>query len=61
MLIADIHIEGKSSEDVLLALEDVTRKLREGYTSGFDRNDDGRYYFDLVDKEDAKEADRTSG
>lgn len=52
MIAANIHVEGKTTEDLLLALEEVTRKVREGFTSGFDSNEDGRFQFDLQGSEE---------
>ena len=45
----DIHIDSKEDYDLQLALEEVLRKVVEGYTSGADRNETGRYYFDIKD------------
>jgi hypothetical protein len=47
----DIRIEGKEEGDIELALEEVLKKVQEGYTSGADRNETGQYYFDLKGKD----------
>src|SRR5437879_1809353 len=40
---------GKTTDDVLLALEEATRLISEGVTSGFDRNESGRFTFAIQD------------
>ena len=46
MITVDIHAEGETDGDIELALEEALKKVREGYHSGADSNDTGRYYFD---------------
>jgi len=46
MITVDIHAEGESDSDIEFALEEALRKIKEGYHSGADVNDTGRYYFD---------------
>ena len=38
---------GASQSDIEESLEIAIRQVREGYTSGFDRNEDGSYQYDL--------------
>ena len=46
------EINGKRTDDLTIALQEVTRMIREGYTSGHDSNDDGNYEFDINGKEE---------
>jgi hypothetical protein len=43
-----IAVEGMDEGDLELALEEAVRKIKDGYTSGFDCNDTGRYSFNVV-------------
>lgn len=43
-----IEIEGHRAGDLETALEEVLRKVREGYLSGADSNDTGRYHFTVT-------------
>lgn len=47
--------EGQTSGDLELALEQMLRLVREGFTSGADKNDTGRYTF-TVDGEEGPPA-----
>lgn len=47
MLTLDTHIRGKTTDDLLVALEEVTRLVREGYTSGANSNEDGDHNFEI--------------
>jgi hypothetical protein len=40
---------GNTTGDVLLALEETMRLIREGVTRGFDRNESGQFAFELQD------------
>ena len=41
----NIKIEGNTTDDVLMALEETHKWIKEGFTSGFDGNDSGNYVF----------------
>lgn len=47
----EIVIKGTSTSDLELALYTVLEKVREGYTSGADRNSTGSYSFDVTKEE----------
>jgi hypothetical protein len=42
-----IEINGKTDGDLSIALDEVKKKVEQGYLSGFDRNDTGNYEFDI--------------
>lgn len=44
-----IEIEGEENEDLDLALDAVVCQLKGGYTSGFNSNESGKYWFDIKD------------
>jgi hypothetical protein len=46
-------IEGQTTSDLEVALEEVHRLIAEGNTSGFNRNDTGRFEFSIEGSEDA--------
>ena len=52
MLKLNVEIEGKTTSDLLMALDEVRRKVDETYTSGFDRNNDGNYNFNITGDEE---------
>ncbi len=52
MLSLDVQCDGKTTEDILEALDEVRRLVEEGYTSGGDRNDSGRYNFSVDGEEE---------
>jgi hypothetical protein len=39
--------EGKTTDDLLLALQEITRLMRAGFTSGFDGNDNTNFTFQI--------------
>ncbi len=43
-----IEISGHQDGDLETALEEVLKKVRGGYTSGFDSNDTGSYSFEVT-------------
>lgn len=47
MLKLVIEITGETVDDLVAALEQVSEKVPEGYTSGMDRNDTSRYHFNI--------------
>ena len=54
-----VAIKGKTDGDVQVALEEVLKKVKEGYVSGADSNDDGQYRFDVTGQESpTKESDK---
>lgn len=46
-----IEVEGETTEDLLIALDEVKKKLDEGFFSGVDNNETGSYEFKLTNKE----------
>ncbi len=42
-----LNCEGKTEEDLVLAMEEATRLVRQGFGSGFDRNEDGNFHFEV--------------
>lgn len=47
-----------TDDDIELGLEEVTRLVSQGMTSGFNRNDTGRFRFDIIEvAENPEEAD----
>jgi len=52
-----INIEGVTTTDLLMALDEVERLVLQGFKSGFDRNDSGSYRFDVegIDPDDVDE------
>lgn len=42
-----LHCEGETREDLLLAMEEATRLVRDGFGSGFDRNEEGNFHFEI--------------
>jgi hypothetical protein len=48
MLSLSITAKGETEQDLLLALEKIMQLIKEGFTSGFDRNESGKFIFDTV-------------
>lgn len=46
-----IKVEGETTEELLIALDEVKRLLDEGYYSGFDSNETGSYEFEMTNQE----------
>lgn len=46
-----IEIEGDEEGDLELALGEALSRIKQGYTSGHDANDTGRFNFDVTDSE----------
>jgi hypothetical protein len=44
-----ITVEGETTNDLIVALDRITDQIEEDFTSGFDRNDSGRYEFAVAD------------
>jgi len=47
MIRAIIEAVGDDEWDILVAIDEAKRLISEGCTSGFDRNDTGKYGFDV--------------
>lgn len=47
-----IQVYGNDEEDLQLALEEVTRLVSEGFTSGTDRNETGSFAFTITEEEE---------
>ena len=45
MLKLTVTATGETTDELLLALEEAGRRVREDFTSGFDRNDTGAFEF----------------
>ena len=50
-----ISIRGESEGDIEAGLTETVRKIKQGYTSGFDRNESGEYSFSVSDEQQTKE------
>lgn len=52
MLNLKIEIDGKELDDLVLALEEILRKIGAGYLAGFDQieDDSGKYSFNITGK-----------
>jgi hypothetical protein len=58
MLNLTIGISGKGVNDLVIALEVITKQVRECYRCGFDRNETGHYSYTIDGQpEDHKEED----
>ena len=47
MLKLKVEAEGKTEGDLTIALDEVKKKVEEGFTSGQDSNDASNYFFDV--------------
>ena len=45
MMILTLTWQGKTTDDVIVALKEVRQLVRQGITNGFDRNGAGRFHF----------------
>lgn len=45
----EIKISGKTESDLTLALDEVRRKVEEGFLSAFDGNDSGNYTYEITE------------
>lgn len=57
MLELSITITGKTTGDLELALEQVNTDVSKGCVEGFDRNDSGRYFFEIKGEEEENDDD----
>lgn len=55
MLKLEIEITGNTTSDLEIALDEVRKQVSEGFTKGFNRNDTGRYHFDVTGEEEETE------
>lgn len=42
-----IELEGRTDSDLVAAFDEAVSKVRQGFQQGGDRNESGRYYFDV--------------
>lgn len=42
-----VNISGQTKEDLLLAVDQIYQKLSEGFICGSDRNESGKYVFEV--------------
>ncbi len=54
MLEITITLTGRSATDIELALDEVGRKIQQGYVSGGGSNDSGSYHFETTGEDDAE-------
>jgi hypothetical protein len=54
---AKIELSGKTTSDLVYALEEVKRLIENGCTSGTNRNDTGRFYFDITGEDPSESED----
>jgi len=47
MKMLSVKVNGKTAADLAIALDEVKRKVEQGFLSGFDSNDSGNYEFDI--------------
>lgn len=45
-----VEISGESTSDLEISIEEVKRKIADGYLSGFDSNDTADYEFNLTEE-----------
>ena len=45
----EIKISGKTESDLTIALDEVGRKVEQGFLSGFDSNDSESYTFEITE------------
>ncbi len=53
-----VNCEGRSHNDLTLALREVLRHIEGGYLGGADSNKDGRYNFKITGEEEAPEVEQ---
>jgi hypothetical protein len=56
MLTLTVTVEGKTQDDLTLALKEVLAKVEGDYSSGSDSNDSGSYRFDVTGEEEGEPA-----
>lgn len=57
MLKGKIEFEGKTMSDVEFAIEEALGRIRDGNTTGFDRNEDGNFSFDVEGEDESDTED----
>jgi hypothetical protein len=50
MFKANISAEGATESDLVDAIREALRRIEEGNTSGFDRNESGNFTFEVEEK-----------
>lgn len=55
MLTLNVECTGKSTEDILEALDVIRAKVESGFTSGFDKGDGRSYNFEVDGEEESSE------
>lgn len=55
MLKLDATCEGKTLNDLLMAIDEMRSRVSQEYTSGFDKNEDGNFSFDVSGEEEVPE------
>lgn len=50
-LSANIEIDGQTTSDLLIAIDEVKKKIEDGFTSGAENNQTGGYDFTVKEKE----------
>ena len=45
----EVTISCKTESDLTIALDEVKRKVEQGFLSGFDSNDSGSYTFEITE------------
>lgn len=54
MITLQINCTGKTSHELILALEEAQRRIEAGNSSGFDSNDGGSFDFAIAGTEEAE-------
>lgn len=54
---AKIEVSGNTRDDVIAGLEEALRQVREGYLTGFNRNEDGHYHFEIDGEETPQDSE----
>ena len=47
MKVLTIEVNGETAGDLEIALDEIKKKVEQGFLSGFDGNDSGNYEFDI--------------
>jgi len=50
MITGTIEVTGKTLDDVLDAIDEARKRIADELTSGFDRNEDGSFRFELKER-----------
>lgn len=52
MIVLSIQASGKTMDDLSFAIDEISKAMYEGFTSGANQNDDGSYTFQLAGDEE---------